>query len=245
MLDAPNIIEIREDERLLRLESARNHVLCVLKRERVALLEFQLRLEQELLVVCERRPSPSAAFPLPIAKNEGRTRELNDEGHVKDFLEPLGEDKGDHVAEMHAVATRSSSSIKVERLSLLEAIQNRVELAATTQNRGRLALVLPVSNPSSVPMRKEGATTKEKMRFPSRELLEAVEEGLVNWFRSKILDEVIVVDGNLSGNRKERRKNAMNKPCDYKERDSEGTRMQRVDCWCWGKEGEWKGRGKG
>ena len=52
--DAPNKVEVGEDERLVELEAARNDVLGVLVRKAVALLELEVRLEQELLVVCER-----------------------------------------------------------------------------------------------------------------------------------------------------------------------------------------------
>ena len=52
----PDVVEVGEDERLFPLETARDDVLGVLVRERVALLELQVGLEEELLVVC-RWPS--------------------------------------------------------------------------------------------------------------------------------------------------------------------------------------------
>lgn len=52
---APNKVEVGEDERLLELEPTRDDVLGVLVSKRVALLELEVLLEQELLVVCGLR----------------------------------------------------------------------------------------------------------------------------------------------------------------------------------------------
>lgn len=54
---------------------------------------------------------------------------MNDERYVKDFLQPLGENEGDHVTEMHAVGGGSTASVEVERLFLLESVEDEVELA--------------------------------------------------------------------------------------------------------------------
>lgn len=134
-----------------------------------------------------------------------RTSELNDEGAIEDVLKPLSEDEGDHVAEMHAVARRSTSSVEVEGLALLIAVEDEVELAAKAEQvesalGARFALSLLVE---SSPVREEGATAEEHVRFPSSETLEAGEQLLVNLLGPEIVDEMIVVDGHLAKGEKE------------------------------------------
>lgn len=53
--NAPDEIEIREDERLLQLKATGNNVRRVLVRKLVALLKLEVRLEEELLVICAVR----------------------------------------------------------------------------------------------------------------------------------------------------------------------------------------------
>ena len=57
------------------------------------------------------------------------TRKLDDHGALEDILQPFGENERHHVPEMHAVATRSATGVKEERLSLLIPIQDIVELS--------------------------------------------------------------------------------------------------------------------
>lgn len=66
---------------------------------------------------------------------KSRTGKLHNEGHVKDILQPLGEDEGNHVAEMHRVGAGSSAGVKVEGFALLESVEDEVELAARTVGR--------------------------------------------------------------------------------------------------------------
>jgi hypothetical protein len=73
------------------------------------------------------------------------TSQLNHEWDIKHVLQPsfrykwpeirgignsLGEDKRDHMTQMHAVATGTSTGIQEERLSLLIAVQYDVEVSA-------------------------------------------------------------------------------------------------------------------
>ena len=73
----PDVIEVREQERALRVETARDDVARVLIAQAVRRLERQV-LPQELLVV----------------------RELNDERRLEGRLQPRREVEGDEVAEV-------------------------------------------------------------------------------------------------------------------------------------------------
>ena len=80
-------VVVTEDERLLELEADGDDISGVPLRELVRLLDLQLVFEQELLVVCVRRPgrgSARAAF----WERSRRTGELDDQGHVEDVLQP-------------------------------------------------------------------------------------------------------------------------------------------------------------
>lgn len=141
MVERPaDIVEIREDERLLRVEPKRNDIPRVLLRKSLALLELEVELEQELLVVCERTVSQCGVRRTQIIESReegdrpgGLTGELDDERAVKDVLEPLGEDEGDGVPQVHAVARRAPAGVQVERLLLLVPVKNQVKLAVCGQ----------------------------------------------------------------------------------------------------------------
>lgn len=57
------------------------------------------------------------------------TGQLDDQGAVKDVLEVLAEQEGNHVSQMHAVGGRSTSCVKVEGLLLLISIQDPVQFS--------------------------------------------------------------------------------------------------------------------
>lgn len=68
--DSPDKVKVGEDEGLIRVEPERDDVLCVPECKLVALLELEVRLEQELLVVCTRLSRSSA----PAAGGGNRAR---------------------------------------------------------------------------------------------------------------------------------------------------------------------------
>lgn len=96
--------------------------------ERTAVHSVSLRPEQRV-----RAWAASMAAPARHERVRGRrTSELDDERAVEHVLEPLGEDEGDHVAEVHRVARRAAARVEVEGLLLLVPVEDEVELAART-----------------------------------------------------------------------------------------------------------------
>lgn len=65
---------------------------------------------------------------------------MHDERDVEDVLEPLGEDKGNHVADVHAVAAGSAAGVEVKGLLLLVAVEDEVKLAVDMLVSTRLVL---------------------------------------------------------------------------------------------------------
>jgi len=54
--------------------------------------------------------------------------QLHHQGTVEDFLEPLREDKGDKVPEVHRLGAGPSSRVQINRTSLLESSQERSQV---------------------------------------------------------------------------------------------------------------------
>lgn len=46
-------------------------------------------------------------------------------------------------------------------------------------------------------MREKGSTTQKHVRFTPSELLKTLQESLVDFLGSKVVDEVVVINGNL------------------------------------------------
>ena len=104
----------------------------------MTLLELEIRLEQELLIICVIAPSAR----IVEKEKEEFTGQLNDERYVEYLLQPLREDERNHVAEMHRVARGSSSGVEVERVSSFVSIQNQVEFPVAPSS----AAIQPMGN---------------------------------------------------------------------------------------------------
>jgi hypothetical protein len=72
-------------------------------------------------------------------EGEGRrTSKLNNERAVEDVLKPLGEDEGNHVAEVHRVGRGSATGVEVEGLLGFVAVEDQVEFAVDAETgRGK------------------------------------------------------------------------------------------------------------
>jgi hypothetical protein len=63
---------------------------------------------------------------------------LNDERAVEHVLKPLGEDEGNHVAEVHRVGRGSTTGVEVEGLLGFVAVEDEVEFAVGAEmGRGK------------------------------------------------------------------------------------------------------------
>lgn len=168
--DGPDVIEVAKDECLFEFESASNDIFGVFESVLVDLFKLQVLFEQELFVVGQ----------------------LNDERAVKDVLEPLCENEGNCVADVHAVARRPTACIQIERLPFLVPVQDLIEFSASQGKKSTRKV-----REENEPVREEGTTPQETMGPPSGQLLETLEQSSVYSFRSKLVNELVVVDGDL------------------------------------------------
>ena len=58
---------------------------------------------------------------------------LDDQRAIEYVLQPLAEDEGDEMADVHRLGGRTSPSVEVERLAFLFPVQNRMEISASVQ----------------------------------------------------------------------------------------------------------------
>mmetsp|Transcript_5657 Transcript_5657/g.22337 ORF Transcript_5657/g.22337 Transcript_5657/m.22337 type:complete len:276 (-) Transcript_5657:172-999(-) len=105
------VVEVRENERALRVEAARDDVLAVGAREALRLLDAEV-LPHALLVI----------------------RQLDHQRHLERVLQPLGELEGDEVAHVQRLRARAAAGVQVEGLALLVRVQNLVELAVREED---------------------------------------------------------------------------------------------------------------
>lgn len=124
------------------------------------------------------------------------TSELDHERDIEDLLEPAGKDEGDHVAEVEAVAARSAAGVEVERLLLLVAIQDKVELSASVTS---LVMCECETQGRGGPVGEEGAATEKEVGFLAGEPLEPGQELCRDRLGAELVDELVVVDRNLEG----------------------------------------------
>lgn len=79
------------------------------------------------------------------------------------------------MAQVHAVAAGSTAGVEVERLALFVAVEDQVEFAVG----------------------EKGASAEQRVCSSTCELLKAREQGLVNVARPELIDELVIVDGDL------------------------------------------------
>jgi hypothetical protein len=139
-----DVVVIAEYERLLDVESYGDDVFRVLDRIPLCLLHFQFMLEQEFLIVCQKRKKDDT--------HEGRRWEMTDlsvgrpaerqrlpaatsvpsqfpgQGSVLDGC-VLGEHERDDVAYMHTIATWAPPRIEEKRFAVLVSVKDLVKLA--------------------------------------------------------------------------------------------------------------------
>lgn len=101
----PHKVEIGENERLPYVKSQSNDVFSILPGQSHCFLHLEI-FPQSLLVVSQ----------------------LNHQRHVESLLEPLGDDEGNQVAQVHGLWGRSPASVQIERLPLFLERENRVEI---------------------------------------------------------------------------------------------------------------------
>lgn len=131
-----NVLQVAVDEGLLKIESQGDDILGVLHGEVHSILKRYAILEQSLLVV----------------------RKHEDQGDVKNILQPLGELQGNGVTQVQTAGTGTTTGVEEERLATLVEGQDAVEVAVT----------------------EEQAASEPAMRLVSGHLLEALEELVVN-----------------------------------------------------------------
>lgn len=127
---AANIVEIGEDECLVEVEPTSNNVLGVFIGKFVNFIEFELGLHQKLFVV----------------------RQLNDQGAVKDLLQPGSKGKGNLVTHVHGAAGRSTTGVKVEWLALLITVENVVEVPVGEEGFPSQKTMSPVTGETLEPL---------------------------------------------------------------------------------------------
>lgn len=179
--DAPHVVEVGEDERLVRLKAAGDDVARVLKAVAVHLLELEVLLEVELLVVGE----------------------LDHERAVEDILQPAGTQSAERhrvanarselerqqMPEMHAAAARTAAGIEEERLAGLVAVEDEVQVAEAISASRRNA---------DAPVREDDAAANETMRFAAGQALEAGDQLGVERLGAELLDQLAVIDRDLA-----------------------------------------------
>ena len=105
---------------------------------------------------------------------------------------------------MHRVGRRAATSVKVERLLLLVAVENQVEFAVSVMRR-RYQYMQDCERDfrctgrrgRSSPMREEGFPSKQQMRLASSQTLKALQQFVVDALGTKLVDQVVVVDRHL------------------------------------------------
>jgi hypothetical protein len=94
---------------------------------------------------------------------------------------------------VHAVAGGPSAGVEEERLALFVQVQDGSEFPVKDGAAIRRIRRVPFSSP----MGKEDSSTEKQMWLPTRQLLEAIQQGLVDQACAKLLNQLLVVDGNL------------------------------------------------
>ena len=110
-----DIIDIAEDECLLRVETKGENILDIVASHLVGALgsiKFNLLLVNVLLVISD----------------------LNNEGYVENTLEPLGEDERHTVTHMEGIGRRTSTGVKIEGLTVLICVKNLLKVALAEEN---------------------------------------------------------------------------------------------------------------
>ncbi len=146
-VEVVDVLGIEEDLRLARIEAERDDVKQVLVRHPPGVVQRQPLIEQELLVVGQ----------LEVQRN------------VEHVLEMLGEQPGHEVAQV-GLARRTPSSIQVERLACIVAVQDPIHVAVR------------VHHPAA-----HQRVYRAVLRHP-------VYQRLIYALGSKLLDEQIVID---------------------------------------------------
>lgn len=142
---------VAENKDLLRVKTTRNDVLGVLTSVVLDLGNGSLLAEQELLVV----------------------RQHDDQWHVEDIRQPLGEGEGDGVADVHAVGARTATGVEEKGLALLVSVEDVLEFAVA----------------------EDDATAHEAVGAVARDSFEPLEEGLVDALGAELDNQLVVVDG--------------------------------------------------
>ena len=130
------VLEITIHKRLLDIETQSDNVARILHAVRQRLLKRQVILEQGLFVV----------------------RQHEDQGHIKDLLQPSCELEGDRVAQVEAAGAGSATRVQEKGLAVLVLCEDLVKVA----------------------MAEEEASSEPAVRLPARHSLEPLEEFLVD-----------------------------------------------------------------
>lgn len=199
-----DVIVVAEDESLLDVKSYGYDVLCVPSGKLVGLFRLKLVLEEELLVIYQRRECLSEGVlqqnaPVNCTTSGTSKTSCNHLGYIQDGVvcerrgHALCEHEGNHMAQVHAVAARPSSGVQEPRFALLIAIQNLVEVTDLT------GLVHRASRYRRMyaPMREEHPSPEEDMRTLPRQPLKPLKDRRIHSSRTELVDELVVVNREL------------------------------------------------
>lgn len=106
----------------------------------------------------------------------------------------LGEDEGDHVSQMHAIATWPSTRVQEERFALLITIQNGIEVSARKYGISGKITRYPKHD---APMGEKHPATEENVWLVPRETLKALQQRSVDPPGTELLYEFVIVDREL------------------------------------------------
>lgn len=144
------------------------------------------------------------------------TRQLNDQRTVEDLLQPAvwertvrdrcpgvhshhvysrSEREGNLVTHVHRSTRRSTTSVQVERLPLLETIKNEVQVPVRRETDISHKLFVWGSQACvhGLPMRKEGFTTQKTMRSVSSQTFEPLQQCGIDPTSPEGFDELVVI----------------------------------------------------
>lgn len=168
---AAHEVKVAEEKRLFDVKANGQDVGGVAAGKASHLLQTEhLLAKDDLLVIRHHNDQGDIEYVLKPSTGTMLAAIPAPKGRIKN---PLGEGKGHHMAQMHAVAAGTATRVQEERLAFLMACQNPIEVA----------------------MGEDQLATEEGMQLVAGDSLKALQQRLVNKLRAKGVDQAIIVDG--------------------------------------------------